>query len=373
MTINDRKIMSAIEQNLPDGRFVIFPYGKWGKRVKYLLNKKYKIDEIAIVDNGLCGEYDGILGMQDIGTIGDGDYVVLFAAANPDVRSALLAQTRFFGGHPVCDVAALECRDYCFSMYSGKMQIEDCDSVQLEAIFDRTRRTWSQLGGSQPYWSVITNRKYLMENMDEKKREEFYESGRESCRAVIQTLIRNDIIETEAGAECLDITEIGCGTGRVTKHLAQAFCRVTAIDVSAENMAVASAAVLEENVSFCLYGSLEDYDKLPKTDIIYSIIVLQHNVPPVTARILDAMFRSLKAGGVAIFQVPTYREAYEFRFDEYMKESCSGKMEMHPFPQRKVFEIAYANGCIPMEVYQDNLSGQDDFSCTFVIKKVRET
>ena len=65
MTINDRKIMSAIEQNLPDGRFVIFPYGKWGKRVKYLLNKKYKIDEVAIVDNGLCGER-GIPGMQGL-------------------------------------------------------------------------------------------------------------------------------------------------------------------------------------------------------------------------------------------------------------------------------------------------------------------
>lgn len=370
MTINDRKILKAIENNLPNGKFVIFPYGRWGKRVKYLLNRKYKINELAIVDNELSKECSGILSVKDIEKIESRDYVVLFAVANPDVYSELLAQTQLFRGSLVCDIAALECSNYFFSMCSEKMYIEDCNSAQIETIFDMTRQTWSQLGASQPYWSVITNRKYLAENMDEKTRAEFYESGKENCRAIMQTLIRNDVIRDKGEAKHLDITEIGCGTGRVTKHLARVFHNVTAIDVSAENMAIASSMVQEENVLFHLYKKIEDYNDLPKTDIVYSIIVLQHNVPPVVDYILNAMLKSLKCGGVAMFQVPTYREAYEFRFDEYMDNSCIGKMEMHPFPQKKIFEIAYKNGCIPMEVYQDGLSGQDDYSYTFVMRKI---
>ena len=372
MTINDSKILNAIENHLPNGKFVIFPYGRWGKRVQTLLNRKYKINELAIVDNELSKEYSGILSTNDIERIEGQDYVVLFAVANPDVYSDLLAQTQLFGENVVCDIAAIECSNDFFSMCCEKMYIEDCDSAQMKTIFDMTRQTWSQLGESQPYWSVVTDRKYLTENMDEKRKSEFYESGKKNCKVIIQTLIRNDVIRDENEASHLDITEIGCGTGRVTKHLARMFQNVTAIDVSAENMAIASSAVQEENVSFHLYKKIEDYNDLPTTDIVYSIIVLQHNVPPVIDYILNAMLKSLRVDGVAIFQVPTYREAYEFRFDEYMDNSCIGKMEMHPFPQKKIFEIAYANGCIPMEVYQNGLSGQDDYSCTFVMRKIEE-
>ena len=43
---------------------------------------------------------------------------------------------------------------------------------------------------------------------------------------------------------------------------------------------------------------------------------------------------------------------------------------MHLLPQKKIFEIACQSGCIPMEVYQDALSGQDDFATTFIMKKL---
>lgn len=372
MTINDRKILKAIESHLSGGKFVIFPFGRWGKRVKYLLNKKYKIREIAIFDNELSKECSDIFSIHETDKIKDIDYVVLFAVSNPEIYPELLEQSRFFRSGSVCDIAALKCSDNFFSMCSEKMHIEECDEAQRKTVFDMTRKTWLQLGCSQPYWSVITNRKYLAENIDEKVLAEFYESGKQSCRGIIQTLIRNDIIKDASEAEKLDITEIGCGTGRVTKYLSRAFHTVTAIDVSAGNMEIASSVVQNENVSFCLLKDMGQYDSLPMTDVVYSILVLQHNVPPVTAYILNAMLRSLKAGGVAIFQVPTYREAYEFKFDEYIGEVCVGKMEMHPFPQKKIFETAYANGCIPIEVYQDGLSGQDDFSCTFVMRKMRE-
>ncbi len=372
MTINDRKILYAIESNLSNGKFVIFPFGKWGKRVKYLLNKKYGIKEIAIVDNCQSKKNDEIIGIKDVEKIGAKDYVVLFAVSNAEIYDELWTQAKVFKGKSVCDIASLECDNKFFSMRSDKLDIEECNSRQIETIFEMTRQTWSQLGSSQPYWSVLTNKRYLLENMGEKEMADFYDSGEGDLASIIQTLIRNDIIKDKNGAKSLDITEVGCGVGRVTKHLAQAFHKVTAIDVSAGNMEIASMMIREANVSFELYKCMEDYCRMPKADVVYSIIVLQHNVPPVIEYILQEMLKSLKIGGVALFQVPTYREAYEFKAEAYINGVHDDKMEMHVLPQKKIFEIAYVNGCIPMEVYQDQLSGQDDFSCTFVMKKIED-
>lgn len=370
MTINDKKILCAIESNLTNGKFVIFPFGNWGKRVQYLLNKKYGMKEIAIIDNEKSKTNENILSIHDVKTIDAKDYVVLFAVTNEEVYNELWTQTQVFADQIVCDIASLNCENIFFSMCNDKVCIEKCSNRQMDIIFEMTKQTWLQLGNTQPYWSVLTNNKYRFENMGEKEVSDFYASGQEQLSAIIKTLIRNDVISDKSEAKDLDITEVGCGVGRVTKYLAQAFHRVAAIDISARNMEIASAMIQEENVSFTLYKKLEDYSRMPSTDIVYSVIVLQHNVPPVIEYILQAMLHSLKIGGVALFQVPTYREAYEFKAEEYISGLQDYKMEMHILPQKRIFEIAYANGCIPMEVYQDTWSGQDDFSCTFVMKKV---
>src|SRR5271169_236009 len=46
--------------------------------------------------------------------------------------------------------------------------------------------------------------------------------------------------------------------------------------------------------------------RLTNVDLFFSIIVLQHNPPPVILGILDAAFAGLRPGGLAFFQVPTY-------------------------------------------------------------------
>lgn len=371
MYINDKKIIGAIEHNLGNGRFVIFPYGTHGQRVKQLLNKKYHIKELAIVDNKLSEKFDNILNINEIQNIEASDYIVLFAVSNPNVYDDLLEQSKCFPQNSVCDIASLQVDDF-FSMCSDKLNIEDCDNTQRAILFNRTKQTWMQLGSNEPYWSVLTDKKYLIENITQENGEveAFYESGRENCQAILKTLLRNSVIQKLEDAKQLAITEIGCGTGRVTQHLARFFGKVTAIDVSLGNIRIASEILQNENVLFRLYKEIEDYDCLPMANIVYSIMVLQHNVPPVIEHILNAMLKSLKPEGVAFFQIPTYKEAYEFNFEEYIKDSCIGNMEMHLLPQKKIFEIAYANGCIPLEVYQDGMCAQDNYSCTFVLKKL---
>lgn len=124
------------------------------------------------------------------------------------------------------------------------------------------------------------------------------------------------------------------------------------------------------NVEFKLIKELEEYTMLPKTDVIYSILVLQHNCPPVIEYILDSMLKSLREGGVAIFQVPTYLLGYSFEYDKYIRGNTL-QMEMHVMPQKTIFEIAYRNNCVPMEVYGESSTGRDDFSTVFVMRKKR--
>jgi len=280
MNINDRKILYAIDSFLPKDKFVIFPYGRWGKRAQYLLNKKYGINEVAIVDNKLSEKDKGIISINDISQI-EGDYVVLFATENISVRKELSTAFMNFQGHPVCDIASLEIRnDIYFSMQCDRLYIEDCDEKQKDAVFAMTKQTWTQLGKTQPYWSVLTDKKYLIENMDDKRLQEFYNSGAGSCNMIVQTLIRNQVIQDKSEAKNLDITEIGCGTGRVTKHLANTFRSVNAVDISAGNVEIAKRMVSAGNVLFHVYEDIYEYSNLPKHFYILScfpIVNIPHN------------------------------------------------------------------------------------------------
>jgi hypothetical protein len=102
------------------------------------------------------------------------------------------------------------------------------------------------------------------------------------------------------------------------------------------------------------------------------MIVLQHNPPPVIAFIIEALIRALNPGGVAFFQVPTYRRGYTFSLTDYLSEDASkGGMEMHVLPQSKVFEIAQRAGGRVLEVIDDTWTGLrvKEVSNTFVIQK----
>ena len=57
----------------------------------------------------------------------------------------------------------------------------------------------------------------------------------------------------------------------------------------------------------CIKSTRRDIEGLPKADVIYSVIVLQHNPPPIMAIIVRQFMKGLNPGGVAYFQLPTYR------------------------------------------------------------------
>lgn len=126
-----------------------------------------------------------------------------------------------------------------FNMEWPKMHIEKCDQKQLEQLLEITKKAWTKLGEEEPYWSVVTHEEYLSQNINQQAMDKFYASGVLRTERIVATLLRNEIIKKRNDSKALEITEIGCGTGRVTKSLAESFKHVTAVDISKGNLKIA--------------------------------------------------------------------------------------------------------------------------------------
>ena len=364
------EVRTCIEEGIDS--FVIYPYGQSGKMVKKILNENFGIMEMAVVDNELSKVDKNVLSLDDLGRIPEG-CVMLLASENERIWYEIREEVadKFIGR--IVDIAKSNIipppEPPEFSFTEKKLKIDECSREQLEKIFEKTMMVWGKWGEEEPYWSVLTSDEYKMENLNSDVVENFYNSGRYDTSCIGATLIRNGRINNLNEMKNLDIVEIGCGCGRITQSLAENFRKVIAVDISKGNLEIAKQHIVDENVEFRQISKVEDYNTLPIADVIYTIIVLQHNCPPVIEYIIDAMLGRLRDSGIAMFQVPTYKRRYTFEYEKYVEEMMGHELEMHLLPQKRIFEIAYKNNCIPLEVYPDNSTGNADNSTMFVLEK----
>lgn len=251
------------------------------------------------------------------------------------------------------------------------MLIERLESeADLAALFGHIQDAWRKMGETEPYWSVITSTEYMVDRIDA-TREKFYESGRKDVAVIDAAFARNGV-DPSAMKTCV---EYGCGLGRVTRWLSERFEKVTGCDISEAHLRLAKEqldARGARNIEWRHIREVADIVGLPKTDFVFSFIVLQHNPPPLIAHMIRAFLRALNPGGVALFQVPTYRLGYRFALADYLRnEGTRGDMEMHVLPQADVFAIASAEGCRPLEVIEDGQTGlrANEMSNAFLIRK----
>jgi 2-polyprenyl-3-methyl-5-hydroxy-6-metoxy-1,4-benzoquinol methylase len=219
----------------------------------------------------------------------------------------------------------------------------------------------------------INEDKYLKKNLDKNNIEAFYKTGKVIMAQIENTLRRCGEWNTLNRNNCM---EYGCGVGRVTIQLAKEFEIVTALDISQGHLELAKKrmdALEIKNVKLQRVDSLNIFEYLPKYNFIFSIIVLQHNPPPIIARIIEYFFQLLENEGIVMFQVPVQMIGYSFSIENYIaKMNKTSTIEMHMLPQNVILEIAYRNNCHLLEVHNDNHTGNlNHISQTFVFKKQR--
>ncbi len=238
----------------------------------------------------------------------------------------------------------------------------------LNALFERVQAVWTHLGETEPHWSVLSAKEYQQQQIGSGI-DKFYNSGKPEVTRIFRTLERNEI-DSSRLKTCM---EYGCGLGRVTRWLADEFSVVHGIDISKAHLAHADDYFKRlgmENVKLHHLQNVRDIEAIPKVDLIYSRIVLQHNPPPIMSFIITSFMRCLKPGGVAFFQLPVHAAGYEFDLAKYLKSKVEkNRFEMHALPQRRVCEIIATEGGRLLEVFEENSCVRFGVSCFFLVQK----
>ena len=152
-------------------------------------------------------------------------------------------------------------------------------------------REWEELARREPYFSILTDERFLSTQLDADALREFFASGERD----VEFLIR---IATGEGA-CLpleDVLDFGCGAGRLTLAWAKRAKRVAGFDAAPTMIALArqhAAGVANVEYTQTLQGEF---------DLICSLIVFQHIPVREGEATFAKLLSMLRPGGVALIE-----------------------------------------------------------------------
>jgi ADP-heptose:LPS heptosyltransferase/GT2 family glycosyltransferase/tetratricopeptide (TPR) repeat protein/SAM-dependent methyltransferase len=241
-----------------------------------------------------------------------------------------------------------------------------CEPKLLNVLLTRVEDTFERYGQTEPYWSVITTERFLKEKID-KHMDEFFSTGRDAV-AFFAAALRRNAIDLDS---IHSVLELGCGVGRVTVHLADLFDQVIGVDISRAHLEIArrtAERMGKANIRYEHMSSFSMIDALPACDALYTIIVLQHNPPPVMRLMLERLLRRVNPGGVAYFQVPVFTPGYSYSVTQHLSQEANG-IEQHVLPQHEVFSLLSTNDFDILEALPDCWLELPHISCSFVARR----
>jgi SAM-dependent methyltransferase len=241
------------------------------------------------------------------------------------------------------------------------------DSAEIQQLIEHIEMIWSRYGRDDAYYSVLTNPSFLKSRITGADIEAFYQTGFETV-SHFETICRRNLVDLHATSSVL---ELGCGVGRLGEAFRQRFANYIGVDISGAHLEIATERFRHRDLSGMTLTLLGDFLSSSLTyDLFYSVIVLQHNPPPIMAILLDACLGRLRPGGYAYFQLPCFLYDYSFAVGPYLRgEGRKDEMEMHALPQRTVFELLAKHGLTPIEVIPDSQIGPIGFSYSFFARK----
>ena len=165
-----------------------------------------------------------------------------------------------------------------------------------------TDSEWERWGKIDPYFGVITHDKFRARNLTREAKIEFFESGRQHTRHVLEVCRRY----FDQGFSPRKILDFGCGVGRLVVPFAEMAEHVVGLDVSEAMLEEACRNCNEYSVSnvSLFKSSADDLSSLEgRFDLIHSFIVFQHVPVERGTRIFANLLNHLEDGGVCAVQV----------------------------------------------------------------------
>jgi SAM-dependent methyltransferase len=112
------------------------------------------------------------------------------------------------------------------------------------------------------------------------------------------------------------VIDYGCGIGRVLQYVADRAGHVVGLDISGGFIQRAAEIVKRDNVAFFLS---DEYQKENVADLVYSLMVLQHNDKASRIDIVTHIFKLLKYGRCAVISFPKFESTYYQETDSLHK------------------------------------------------------
>jgi ubiquinone/menaquinone biosynthesis C-methylase UbiE len=185
----------------------------------------------------------------------------------------------------------------------------------------KSNAEWKQWGKDDPLWAVSSWSNKQKDDQSPWTDEEFYALGESDFKDLFHHWQHYGVnLET-----CL---EIGCGAGRLTRQLAEAFNLVYAVDVSEDMIAYARKAV-GANVQFSVIDGMNLPQPSGSVKAVFSAFVLQHlDEVEIGFSYFREFHRVLEAGGTLMIQLPLYHFPYRSTTMQTLTQA------MHTFTRR---------------------------------------
>ncbi len=148
------------------------------------------------------------------------------------------------------------------------------------------KQYWNTVGKIAPLDAILDN------YFDEK---EFFKTGKDTFDFFLKQKLVSKISNT---------LHIGCGIGRIEKHLASAVNEAYGVDVSEVMINKANELNKNKNAFFLATDGKTLPFKDAQFDLIYSVLVFQHMPKSMFLKNLKEVKRTLKKQGKFFFQIP---------------------------------------------------------------------
>ncbi|MCP4714214.1 MAG: class I SAM-dependent methyltransferase [Deltaproteobacteria bacterium] len=202
------------------------------------------------------------------------------------------------------------------------------DSSDFADQFTRLKKTFDTFAELEPFFTVLTDQKFLAKNLSDEHLKDFYQSGRHYIDTVLQNLLKK-AGQPLTGGRCFDF---GCGLGRIAFALAPHFNSVTGCDISETILDWGRKALAQlriDNVTLCRSEEQLVEFGYDQFDFVHSYLVFQHMPPPLIRHYLTETVKLIKPAGTAMLHVPAHIEGYTWNQEKARWAVEHESIQMH--------------------------------------------